>query len=225
MSIEIITGTTGLSGLFNALNDAGAFIKMEEAEDSSDGSIRLTGYVSEECFLQGGYAEEGTTYLRWLDSKHLSQGLTQPIWASSTSANSNNQNWKIVKTDTGFLFGISSASGTSGPVYLRHFIGKTVDENGVGSMGIVSPTSTTPATLTIMTDGNPGTIEMQSVSCTSSKANTKLSQISAKNTLEKFVDLYLIHYSPYSSERRFVIGSDYFQSNYEATVAIRFGGA
>lgn len=224
MSMKIVSGSTGIPGLFNALNDNGAFIRFSEEPGDGSHSNLYVGYVSEQCYLKAGIFPEESTSARWIDSCHLSPELIQPIYTSGTTTLANNQAWEVVVLDTGFLFGISTTS--SGEVPLKYFIGKTVNKNGVESMGIVTPSSINADRVIPMTDENPGVVDVRASSISTSKFGTKLSQVTTQNTGEKFKDVFMVHQTPYTTQgsRLFTLDGNIYYAGNGGYLAIRFGG-
>lgn len=223
MSMEIITGTNGIPGLMDALNEHGAFVSVEEESGLGDYTKFVSYYVSEKSRLRAGFIAEGTAGDRWIETRHRDNDVYVAIYGTGSTATSNTQAWKIIKFDTGFLFGISKYSDVSS-VYLSAFIGKTVDEDGNESMGIAAFPIGSATSTNVMTDNNPGAKDTQSLHLIDSPFSTKLSQVYALNCLDKFKDVFVIHQAPYKTERRFTLNGEYFYTNYYGNMAIRFGG-
>lgn len=224
MSMQIFTGTTGMPGLLDKLNELGAFVSVEEEPGAGNYSKFVSYYVSEKSRLRAGHIAEGTTGDRWIEVRHRDSDINRCVWSSGSSASSNTHNWKIIVFDTGILFGLSTYPGTSYVALLTVFIGKTLDADGQESMGVLGRLHNNTSGFVSVTDNNPGELDIQPLNFLTSIISTKLSQVSALYCPDKFKDVFVVHLAPYKTERRFTMNGEYFYTNYYGNMAIRFGG-
>ena len=221
MSMKIYSGTGGSPAMFDKLLELGACTKIVKETDYVSQC-----YVNDDIYFRYGVPAAGNTEYIWIDVYNNSPSVYIPIYgiASATTSTTQGLKWKIVEFDTGYLFGLATTSGNNYTPVLNMFIGKTVDKNGVESQGVVCREKNT-SNYIVLTGNIIDTLDKRSYGVIKSEYNTVLTPMCNLYSSDKFVDIFSITLSPYTSrDRRFVLNNDYFYTSDDGLIAIRFGG-
>lgn len=222
MGMQVYTGLSDTHTFLEKLVEVGALTRFEKETDE----LICRAYLNDNVYFRTGKPAADTTGSVWMDICVNDPQVVDPIFAADKNTVANQKfNWKIIKFDTGYLFGISTYNGTGNEPYLNYFIGNCIDDTGKESKGAICRLKTSSDYVIVTGEVSSITIknDVRTIGSFKSEYSTVLIPVYHAFSRKRFRDIYIVSQSTTTdASRHFILNNEHYYAGYSGDVAIKF---